>query len=115
MTTGELLVKSDQLHTIYLCLIGDFTKAQEEVLRLTREYLGRFFDSPVVVLRELPLAPSPRGPAIPRSGATTIAVPLHPAGNPGAGPSGRCPGVPRADRLRPVAGTGRTSSSGKPT
>ena len=47
--------KSDKLHTIYLCLVGDFTEAQRRILDLTREYLAVFFDCPVKVNRHLPL------------------------------------------------------------
>jgi len=47
--------KSDDLHTIYLCLVGDFTEAQRRILALTQEYLGVFFDCPVRVLRQVAL------------------------------------------------------------
>jgi archaemetzincin len=45
--------KSDKLHTIYLCLVGGFTEAQERILDLIRDYLTIFFDSPVKVSREI--------------------------------------------------------------
>jgi archaemetzincin len=51
--------KSDQLHTIYLCLVGDFTEAQRRILDLTEDYLALFFDAPVVVNRQVPLASIP--------------------------------------------------------
>src|ERR1051326_1213584 len=47
--------KSDSLHTIYICLVGDFTKEQKRILSLTDEYLGIFFDSPVKVNEHLAL------------------------------------------------------------
>jgi archaemetzincin len=47
--------KSDQLHTIYLCLVGDFTEAQRRILTLTQDYLAVFFDCPVMVRREIAL------------------------------------------------------------
>src|SRR5262249_23935557 len=31
--------KSSDLHTIYLCLVGDFSEAQRRILDLTRDYL----------------------------------------------------------------------------
>jgi archaemetzincin len=45
--------------TIYLCLLGDFSGRQEEILQRTREYLGVFFDVPVEVRRRVPLADIP--------------------------------------------------------
>jgi archaemetzincin len=45
--------------TIHLCLLGDFTEPQEQVLTLTREYLGLFFDVPVQIRRRVPLAEVP--------------------------------------------------------
>jgi archaemetzincin len=47
--------KSDKLHTICLCLIGDFTPAQQRILDLTRAYLAVFFDCPVKVNRRITL------------------------------------------------------------
>jgi archaemetzincin len=47
--------RSDKLTTIYLCLVGDFTDAQQCILDLTQEYLAVFFDCPVNVNRQLPL------------------------------------------------------------
>jgi archaemetzincin len=41
--------------TIYLCLVGDFSSAQEQVLEITRAYMAVFFDSPVQVLKRIPL------------------------------------------------------------
>src|SRR5262245_38333519 len=51
--------KTDRLHTIYLCLVGDFSEAQQRVLDLTRQYLALFFDCPVQVNRQVPLASIP--------------------------------------------------------
>jgi archaemetzincin len=48
--------ESDKLYTIYLCLVGDFTKAQRRILGLAREYLALFFDCPVKVQRQVALA-----------------------------------------------------------
>jgi archaemetzincin len=47
--------KSDKLHTIYLCLVGDFTEAQQRLLSLTKDYLALFFDCPVKVSRQIAL------------------------------------------------------------
>jgi len=51
--------KSDRLHTIYLCLVGEFTEAQQRILALTQDYLALFFDRPVKVQRRVALAPIP--------------------------------------------------------
>ena len=51
--------KSDKLHTIYLCLVGDFTEAQRRILDLTRDCLATFFGCPVKVKREVALASIP--------------------------------------------------------
>jgi archaemetzincin len=51
--------KSDTLHTIYLCLIGDFTETQRRILALTEDYLAVFFDCPVKVQRQIALASIP--------------------------------------------------------
>ena len=48
--------KSDKLHTLYLCLIGDFTEPQRGILTLTQDYLAIFFDCPVKVHRQIALA-----------------------------------------------------------
>jgi archaemetzincin len=51
--------KSDKLHTIYLCLVGDFSPAQKRILDLTRAYLAVFFDCSVKVHRNVALADIP--------------------------------------------------------
>jgi len=51
--------KSDKLHTIYLCLVGDFTQAQRRILDLTQDYLALFFNCPVKVNRHVPLTSIP--------------------------------------------------------
>ena len=51
--------KSGDLHTLYLCLVGEFTEAQQHILDLTREYLAIFFDCPVKVQRQVALASIP--------------------------------------------------------
>jgi archaemetzincin len=51
--------KSDDLHTIYLCLVGDFTEAQRRIFALTEDYLALFFDCPVKVQRQIALASIP--------------------------------------------------------
>jgi archaemetzincin len=53
--------KTDKLHTICLCLVGDFTDAQRRILDLTQEYLAVFFDCPVKVQRQIALASIPAG------------------------------------------------------
>lgn len=47
--------RSKQLTTIYICLIGEFTPKQREVLDLTTEYMALYFDAPVKVRTTLPL------------------------------------------------------------
>jgi archaemetzincin len=47
--------KGDNLRTIYLCLVGDFSEAQRRVLALTEDYLAIFFDCPVKVRRRTAL------------------------------------------------------------
>jgi archaemetzincin len=44
---------------VHLCLLGDFTEAQERIVDRCREYLGLFFDVPVQVRRRVPLADVP--------------------------------------------------------
>ncbi len=44
--------KSDKFHSIYLCLVGDFTEPKRHVLDLTQGYLVIFFDCPVKVQRK---------------------------------------------------------------
>src|SRR5437762_1285497 len=57
---GEKPVRrSDSLHTIYICLVGDFTEDQKQILTLTDEYLAIFFDSPVKVNKDLALESIP--------------------------------------------------------
>jgi len=51
--------KSDKLHTIYLCLVGDFSEAQRRLLALTQDSLALFFDCPVQVQRQVALASIP--------------------------------------------------------
>lgn len=45
--------------TLYLQPIGDFSAAQEEVVRKTQDYLERFFGLPVVLRQPLPLSAIP--------------------------------------------------------
>ena len=51
--------RSDKLNTIYLCFVGDFNEAQRRVLDLCKDYLALFFDCPVKVNRNVPLASIP--------------------------------------------------------
>src|SRR5262249_17601414 len=51
--------KSNRLHTVYLCLVGDFTEAQRRILDLTQEDLALFFDCPVKLQRQIALASIP--------------------------------------------------------
>lgn len=48
-----------ELTTLYLCPIGTFSAAEQSVIDLTREYLGLFFDVPVVVRPAVPLSTFP--------------------------------------------------------
>ena len=71
--------KSDKLHTIYLCLVGDFTEAQGCILALTQDYLALFFDCPVQVNRRLPLDSIPARARHSRpSWGDAIVAPAHP-------------------------------------
>ena len=51
--------KGDELHTIYLCLVGVFSEAQRRALDLTQDYLALFFDALVKVQRQIALASIP--------------------------------------------------------
>jgi archaemetzincin len=51
--------RDHELTAIYLCLVGTFDHAQQSVIDLTREYLGLFFDAPVVVRRTVPTSALP--------------------------------------------------------
>jgi archaemetzincin len=53
--------KSDKLHTIYLCLVGVFSKARRRILELTQDYLALFFDCPVNIQRQIALESIPAG------------------------------------------------------
>jgi archaemetzincin len=46
-------------NTIYLCLLGEFTKDQRRVIDITQEYLAVFFDVPVKVRKTIPLKDIP--------------------------------------------------------
>lgn len=47
------------LNSIHLCLVGEFDETQSQIIDLTREYLGLFFDVPVVIGRRIPLSDIP--------------------------------------------------------
>jgi archaemetzincin len=47
------------LAVIHLCLVGDFDGPRRQLVELTREYLGLFFDLPVLVRRRVPLSDVP--------------------------------------------------------
>src|SRR4029450_1670246 len=51
--------RSNELTTIYLLLLGDFSPEQREILETTQRYLGVFYQTPVKVHRELPLVVIP--------------------------------------------------------
>ena len=51
--------RSRELTTIYLCLLGDFTPEQKQVLQITQEYLSLVYQSPVKIHREMALADVP--------------------------------------------------------
>jgi archaemetzincin len=51
--------RGDELSTIYLCLLGEFTGPQQQILDLCRDYLALFFDVPVQVRRRVPLSQVP--------------------------------------------------------
>ncbi len=45
--------RSDQHRTIYLCLIGPFSKEQKRILEIPQEYLALVFDGPVKVFHKI--------------------------------------------------------------
>jgi archaemetzincin len=47
--------RSKELTTIYICLIGEFTPKQREVLTATEKYLGILYDSPVKIRKTISL------------------------------------------------------------
>jgi archaemetzincin len=51
--------KSSKLHTIYLCLVGYFSEAQQRILNITQEYLAVFFDTPVKMNQQIALSSLP--------------------------------------------------------
>lgn len=51
--------KGPRWHTIHVCLVGDFTVEERQVLDVTRDYLALFFDSPIHRGRDIPLADVP--------------------------------------------------------
>jgi archaemetzincin len=51
--------KSQKLHTIYFCLIGDFNEPEQRILQLTQDYLEIFFDCPVKTSQRVTLASIP--------------------------------------------------------
>ena len=51
--------KSEQCNRIFLCLIGDFSSEQEQVLKITGEYLQAFYQVPVEVHEKLSLEKIP--------------------------------------------------------
>jgi archaemetzincin len=48
-----------ELTTFYLCLVGGFDEAQEQIVERTQEYLQLFFDVPVQIRRRLPVSEIP--------------------------------------------------------
>jgi archaemetzincin len=51
--------RSQELSTIYICLIGEFTPQQREILTATQKYLNILYDSPVKVRKTIALADIP--------------------------------------------------------
>jgi archaemetzincin len=47
--------RSDKLTTIYICLIGEFTPKQREVLTATEKYLSILYDAPVKIRKTITL------------------------------------------------------------
>lgn len=45
--------KSDRLTTIYLCLLGEFNKEQQQIIDANREYLEIFFQTPVKIFKRV--------------------------------------------------------------
>jgi len=53
--------KPDKKHTtIYIRLIGDFTKEQNAIIELTIEFIGRYFQLPTKTLENIPLKEIPQ-------------------------------------------------------
>ncbi len=57
--TARPVRRSSELSTIYICLIGEFTPQQREVLTATEKYLGILYDSPVKVRKTIALIDIP--------------------------------------------------------
>ena len=53
------VLKSEELTTIYVCLLGDFTPQQQKVLDTTQKYLQVVYQVPVKVHKKMPLADLP--------------------------------------------------------
>src|SRR5262245_25352235 len=56
---GDPVRRCPELSTIYLCLVGQFDGPEQSVVDRTAEYLGLFFDAPVVTRRRVPAAEVP--------------------------------------------------------
>jgi archaemetzincin len=56
---GQPVRRDRDHHTIYLCLVGQFTPEQERILDINREYMSLFFDSPVKVHKRISLEEIP--------------------------------------------------------
>lgn len=48
---GKPVRRDDKQQTIYLCLVGKFSPAQERILEITQEYMRLFFNCPVKILK----------------------------------------------------------------
>jgi archaemetzincin len=51
--------RSNKLNKIYICLIGDFTPQQREVLTAAEQYLGILYDAPVIERKQVALSDIP--------------------------------------------------------
>ncbi len=52
--------RTKERSTIYLCLIGEFTRKQQLVLDLTRDYMSIFFDVPVKIHKKVAVKDIPK-------------------------------------------------------
>lgn len=45
--------RTREQHKIYVCMVGEFSESQQRILTTTREFLGVYYDAPVIVRREI--------------------------------------------------------------
>jgi archaemetzincin len=51
--------RTREQHKIYVCMVGEFSESQQRILTKPREFLGVYYDAPVIVRREIALSEIP--------------------------------------------------------